>query len=154
MSTERVAAEVSAGGVVVRDDQVIVIVPKRRAADGRRVLALPKGHVDAGETTLQAAVREVREETGVQVELIAELDEVRYWYMRGRRRIAKRVAFYLFRYLNGDPADHDEEIEEARWIPLAQAQESLSYPGEREMVAKAAALLRQRGGVSAHRKDR
>lgn len=153
MSTER-AAEVSAGGVVVREQQVIVIVPKRRAADGRRVLALPKGHVDAGETPLQAAVREVREETGVQVELIAELGEVRYWYTRGGRKIAKRVAFYLFGYLNGDPADHDEEIEEARWVPLAQAQESLSYAGEREMIAKAAALLRQRGGASAHRKDR
>ena len=150
----RAAAEVSAGGVVVCDGQVIVIVPKRRAADGRRVLALPKGHVDAGETPLQAAVREVREETGVEVQLIAELGEVRYWYTREGRRIAKAVAFYLFRYLAGDPADHDEEIEDARWMPLQQAQAALSYAGEREMVAKAATLLAEQGEMSEHRKDR
>jgi 8-oxo-dGTP pyrophosphatase MutT (NUDIX family) len=151
---ERVAAEVSAGGVVVRGGQVIVIVPKRRAADGRRVLALPKGHVDAGETALQAAIREVREETGVEVESVAELGEVRYWYTRDARRIAKSVVFYLFRYLAGDPGDHDEEIEDARWIPLEQARRSLSYAGEREMIAKAASLLAEQGEMSGHRKDR
>jgi 8-oxo-dGTP pyrophosphatase MutT (NUDIX family) len=132
---------VSAGGVVVRDGEVIVIVPRRRDANGRRVLALPKGHVDEGETPLQAAAREVREEAGVDVELIAELGEVRYWYTRERRRIAKAVAFYLFRYEGGDTADHDDEVEQARWMPLQEASSALSYPGEREMVARAIALL-------------
>jgi mutator protein MutT len=139
------ASEVSAGGVVVRDHETIVIVPRRRAADGRRVLALPKGHVDEGETPLQAAMREVREEAGVDVALIAELGEVRYWYTRRRRRIPKTVAFYLFAYLTGDLADHDEEVEEARWVPLEEAHTSLSYPGEREMVGRAIALLAEAG---------
>jgi 8-oxo-dGTP pyrophosphatase MutT (NUDIX family) len=129
--------EFSAGGVVVKDDCVLVIVPKRRAADGRQVLALPKGHVDAGETPEQAAAREVREEGGVDVELVDALGDVRYWYRREGRPVPKRVSFFLFRYRGGDPADHDDEIEQARFIPLAQAREQLTYEGEREMVARA-----------------
>lgn len=146
MSTERgsgsrAPAEVSAGGVVVRGQEVIAIVPTRRAADGSSVLALPKGHVDAGETPLQAAIREVREEAGVVVEHLADLGEVRYWYTRKGQRIAKAVQFFLFDYLEGDIADHDEEVQEARWMPLGQAQQELSYPGEREMISRAIALL-------------
>jgi 8-oxo-dGTP pyrophosphatase MutT (NUDIX family) len=135
--------ELSAGGVVVRDGQVLVIVPARRAADGSRVLGLPKGHLDDGETSLQAATREVREETGVEAEWICDLGEVRYWYVRDRRRIAKSVVFFLFRYVSGDPVDHDDEVLEARWMGLAEAQETLTYPGEREMVARALAICEQ-----------
>jgi 8-oxo-dGTP pyrophosphatase MutT (NUDIX family) len=135
--------ELSAGGVVVRDGEVLVIVPTRRAADGSLVLALPKGHIDEGESRLQAALREVREETGVSAEPVAELGEVRYWYVRGGRRIPKSVFFYLFRYLAGDPRDHDHEVLEARWMPLREAQRELSYAGEREMVARALALQAQ-----------
>ena len=129
--------ERSAGGVVVRGEQALVIVPTRRAADGSRVLGLPKGHIDPGESQLQAAVREVREETGVEVELVRELGEVRYWYSRGGRAVPKTVVFYLFRYLQGDPADHDEEVEDARWMSLVQAQQDLTYEGERRMVGRA-----------------
>jgi 8-oxo-dGTP pyrophosphatase MutT (NUDIX family) len=133
--------ERSAGGVVVRGEQVLVIVPTRRAADGASVLGLPKGHIDPGESELQAAMREVREETGVQVELASELGEVRYWYSREGRPVPKTVVFYLFRYLRGDPADHDDEVEEARWMGLREAQHALTYAGEREMVGRALAAL-------------
>jgi 8-oxo-dGTP pyrophosphatase MutT (NUDIX family) len=133
--------ERSAGGVVVRGEQLLAIVPTRRAADGSRVLGLPKGHIDHGESQLQAAIREVREETGVEVELMEELGEVRYWYSRGGRAVAKSVVFYLFRYQSGDPADHDDEVEDARWIELREAQRTLTYEGEREMVARALAAL-------------
>ena len=114
---------------------------KRRAADGSRVLGLPKGHIDPGETQLQAAVREVREETGVEVELVQELGEVRYWYSRHGRAVPKAVVFYLFHYVSGDPADHDEEIEEARWLELGEAQRAITYAGEREIVARARRAL-------------
>jgi 8-oxo-dGTP pyrophosphatase MutT (NUDIX family) len=140
MSSER---EVSAGGVVVHDGQVLVIVPTRRAADGSQVLALPKGHLDEGETIVQAATREVHEETGMVVESVQELGEVHYWYMRDRRRIAKSVHFFLFRLLGGDLADHDDEVLEARWMALSEAQKALSYAGEREMVARALAICGQ-----------
>jgi 8-oxo-dGTP pyrophosphatase MutT (NUDIX family) len=131
------STEVSAGGVVLRDGQVAVIVPTRRAADGRKVLALPKGHVDPGETPAQAAQREVREEAGVETRLVGRLGEVRYWYQRDGRRIAKLVTFFLFDYLAGDVADHDAEVEEARWIAPEEALVTLTYKGEREMVERA-----------------
>jgi len=137
------STEFSAGGVVVRGAETIVIVPTRRAANGRAVLALPKGHVDPGETPPQAATREVREEAGVEAELVEKLGDVRYWYQRSGMRIAKVVSFYLFDYRAGDPADHDAEVEVARWVPLEQAARELSYRGEREMVRRA--LQRVRG---------
>jgi 8-oxo-dGTP pyrophosphatase MutT (NUDIX family) len=116
---------------------VVVIVPVKRAADGSSVLGLPKGHPEKGESAEQAATREVREETGVDAELGEELGEVHYWYERKGRQIAKRVAFYMFEYVSGDLADHDHEIEEARWMPLEQAARELTYEGEREMVLRA-----------------
>jgi 8-oxo-dGTP pyrophosphatase MutT (NUDIX family) len=136
------STEVSAGGVVVRDGEVVVIVPTRRAASGKKVLALPKGHVDPGETPAEAAEREVREEAGVVGSLVGELGEVRYWYQRDGRRIPKKVTFFLFDYVSGDVADHDDEVEEARWIPLEQAARELTYKGEREMVERAVGFRR------------
>ena len=147
MSSERASAprragrEFSAGGVVVRGEQVVVIVPTRRAADGSPVLALPKGHVDPGETPLQAAEREVREETGVTAEPVCELGETRYWYRREGRTIGKSVCFFLFRYAGGDTADHDEEVEEVRWMELREAQAALTHAAEGEMVGLALAYL-------------
>lgn len=135
--------EVSAGGVVVHAGQVLVIVPTRRAADGSHVLGLPKGHLEGDETLEQAAAREVREETGVTAELVQQLGEVRYWYVRDRHRIAKSVHFFLFRYLSGDLADHDEEVLEACWMDFAEAQRALTYSGERDMVTRALAISGQ-----------
>jgi 8-oxo-dGTP pyrophosphatase MutT (NUDIX family) len=137
----RPARELSAGGVVVRGEEIVVIVPTRRASDGSRVLALPKGHIDPGENELQAATREVREETGVVGEPVRELGEARYWYRRDGQTIPKSVKFFLFSYVEGDTDDHDDEVEEARWIKLADAQSELSHAAEREMVALAAEFL-------------
>ena len=121
----RSETEFSAGGIVVNDlGEAIVIVPTRRAADGSKVLALPKGHPDGDETAEDAALREVREETGVDAEVVETLGDVRYWYQRGGRRIAKVVSFFLLRYRAGSVADHDAEVEEARWVPLAEAAET------------------------------
>ncbi len=118
----------------MRGEQTLVIVPRRRAANGSRVLGLPKGHIDPGESPLQAAVREVREETGVEAELVRELGEVHYWYRRDGRSVPKSVVFYLLRYRSGDTEDHDDEVEEVCWMALAEACTALTYEGEREMA--------------------
>jgi 8-oxo-dGTP pyrophosphatase MutT (NUDIX family) len=138
------AMEFSAGGVVVNPDrEIVVIVPTRRAADGSRVLALPKGHPDGRESPVEAALREVREEAGVEAEVVESLGEVRYWYQRNGKRIAKVVEFFLLRYVSGDVNDHDHEVEHARWVPAAEAAETLSYAGERDMVREALSRLEQ-----------
>jgi 8-oxo-dGTP pyrophosphatase MutT (NUDIX family) len=134
-------SDFSAGGVVVRDGEVVVIVPVKRDADGNRVLGLPKGHLDGDETPEQAAQREVKEESGVTAALIEELGDVQYHYQRQGHDVSKRVTFYLFEYRSGDLADHDHEIEDARWMPLERATSELTYAGERDMVARALSRL-------------
>jgi 8-oxo-dGTP pyrophosphatase MutT (NUDIX family) len=126
----------SAGGVVVRNGEVIVIVPKRRGAQDDEVLGLPKGHLDGDETELEAAIREVREETGVVAEPVEKLGEISYTYDRRGQPVDKRVAFYLLEYRSGELA-HDHEIEQVRWLPLEEAIHALTYEGEREMVQRA-----------------
>ena len=119
--TER---EFSCGGVVVRGTDCIVIVPMRRAVRGGQVLALPKGHPEDGESPAEAAVREVREEAGVETTVREKLGDVKYWYQRDGLRIAKTVTFFLLDYVAGEPEDHDHEVEHARWIGLQEAARS------------------------------
>jgi 8-oxo-dGTP pyrophosphatase MutT (NUDIX family) len=135
------ATELSAGGAVVRERDVIVVVPVKRDAQHRRVLVLPKGHLDEGENDEAAATREVTEETGVIAELIDKLGDVEYTYERRGRRRNKRVAFFLFEYRSGSLEDHDHEIEDARWMPLEEAARELTYAGEREIVRRALSRL-------------
>jgi 8-oxo-dGTP pyrophosphatase MutT (NUDIX family) len=130
-----VKREFSAGGVVVRNAdggaELAAVVPREG------VLALPKGHPEEGESMRAAATREVREETGLTAEPGDKLGDVRYWYTLAGERVLKVVSFYLFEHPAGDLADHDDEVLEARWIPLAEAPRLLSYDGERKMARAA-----------------
>jgi len=127
--------EFSAGGVVLRQMERRPFVAVVRVRD--QILALPKGHPFGDETPAEAAQREVREETGLDAELVEKLGDVTYWYVRGGQRVRKVVAFFLFRYLSGNLEDHDHEVEEALWIPLDEAPERLAYKGERDMAVAA-----------------
>ena len=128
--------EFSAGGVVVRKFRGRPYIAAVRVKGGQ-VLALPKGHIDPGETPAEAATREVREETGVHATLIEKLRDIRYWYVRGGKRIFKQVSFFLFRYRSGSLSDHDHEVVSAEWVPLDEAPKLLSYRGEREVAVAA-----------------
>jgi 8-oxo-dGTP pyrophosphatase MutT (NUDIX family) len=141
MSTERDGrgrhlTETSYGGLVLRGDDVLVITPT-----GRRVTGLPKGGPERDETPEQTATREVREETGITARVREPLGAVRYWYRRSGRRVHKTVHFFLFDFVSGSTADHDHEVDEARWIPLREARTALSYPGERALAERALSKL-------------
>jgi 8-oxo-dGTP pyrophosphatase MutT (NUDIX family) len=101
--------------------------------------------MNAGETPEQTAAREVREETGVNVTVGPRLGQVDYTYRRGGRPIDKTVHFYLCHFEDGNTADHDHEVDDARWIPLEEARRRLSYPGERRMIEQALSVLAANG---------
>jgi 8-oxo-dGTP pyrophosphatase MutT (NUDIX family) len=108
---------------------------------GGKVLALPKGHIDPGESPEEAARREVREEAGVDGEPVEKLGDVRYWYSRDRERVMKVVSFFLFRYRSGSVENHDHEVDSAEWVPLDEAPRLLAYRGERDMAEAALSRL-------------
>lgn len=139
MARLRTEHQVSAGGVVFRDRQVAII-----AVPGDR-WQLPKGLVEEGEDPAVTAKREVREETGLEAELVSPLDTIEYWYVSKREgvRYHKRVHFYLFRFLAGDVADHDDEVLEARWVDIEDAAAMLSFENEKRILELAAEQIEQ-----------
>jgi 8-oxo-dGTP pyrophosphatase MutT (NUDIX family) len=151
--------EISAGGVVLRKKDGVWSIAAIEPADSpdvvdataktarrkpKTVLCLPKGLVDSGERPLHAAMREIREETGITAEPIAKLADIKYVYVRAwgdRQRVFKIVSFYLFLYKSGKiDAISDEmriEVAQAKWIPLEDAPQLLAYRGEKQMARKA-----------------
>ena len=163
-SAPKTAREFSAGGIVVRRRGgqwwMVAIQPAgRRPPKGKRakpgldgggeaVLALPKGIIDPGERAEQTAVREVREETGVQAELIGKLGDVKYVYVRSwgdRARVFKVVSYFLLRYRSGRlgdlPPETRHEVAHTLWIALDEGPQRLTYKGDREMAKKALEAL-------------
>ena len=145
--------EYSAGGVVLRSRQerwwVAVIEPRGRRNAPATVLALPKGNVDQGEKPEETAVREVREETGVEAGLVAKLSDIKYIYVRSwgdRQRVFKVVSFFLLRYRSGRIGQITpgmrREVLQAMWLPLEEAPQKLSYRGERDVVKLAQEYLK------------
>jgi 8-oxo-dGTP diphosphatase len=102
---------------------------------------LPKGMIDPGETQEVTAVREVREEAGIQTEVVEPIDAIDFWFSAGtypsRVRVHKTVHFFLLRYCSGSPDDHDHEVNEARWVEVDQAAQMLTYESERKIVRQA-----------------
>ena len=139
-----VREQISAGGVVFRRDSEridIVIV----AVGGNSRWQLPKGLVEKDERPEIAAVREAREEGGIDSEVVEHIETVEYWYagLDGGERVRfhKRVHFYLLRYLSGDTSNHDWEVNEARWVPVDDAASQLAFDNERRVVDRAKQLI-------------
>ena len=138
--------QVSAGGVAFRwkdsepEIAIVSVKPKLR-------WQLPKGIVDPGEAPQVTAVREVREEAGVETELIKLIETIEYWYRSVKYgkpvRYHKFVHFYLLEYRSGNVSDHDHEVEEARWVGFDEALEMLEFKGERDVVQKAREMIRE-----------
>jgi 8-oxo-dGTP pyrophosphatase MutT (NUDIX family) len=142
--TQRVT---SAGGVVLQDgEEGPEVLLCGRESDG--LWALPKGTPEPGETMEETARREVREETGVDVEVTATVGDIRYWFSRPKEgvRFLKTVRHYLMRQIGGDPSLHDHEFDEVRWFPAQQALKLLTYQNE-------ARILRQALDVAASLRD-
>jgi 8-oxo-dGTP pyrophosphatase MutT (NUDIX family) len=144
--------QTSAGGVVFRTDHAsaeVVIV----AVGNENRWQLPKGLVDKGEKPEVTAVREAREEGGVDSEVVEHIETIEYWYAgleHGIRvRFHKRVHFYLMRYLSGDTKDHDFEVNEARWVPIDDAADQLAFDNEKRVMQRAAELITATGKSSA-----
>jgi 8-oxo-dGTP pyrophosphatase MutT (NUDIX family) len=139
----RKVEETSAGGLVV--DRTAgpprVAVIGRVDRRGRLLWSLPKGHLEAGETAEDAAVREVEEETGIRGRVLAALGTIDYWFVADERRIHKTVHHYLLEASGGELSDEDVEVDEVAWVPLTELRERLAYAGERRLAETAAGLL-------------
>lgn len=134
--------EFSAGGLVYRRARglwMVCLGARRRPDDGTLVWSMPKGHVETGESMEQAALREVREETGLVGVIEDKLGDVTYWYVRREAdgnpvRVLKRVRFFLMRHRGGRFADRDREMDAVRWFPIEAAESAVPYTSERELL--------------------
>jgi 8-oxo-dGTP pyrophosphatase MutT (NUDIX family) len=134
---------VSAGGVVYRlGPQGPEVVICGRDADG--VWGLPKGTPDDGESLEETAVREVGEETGLDVRIVDKIGVVEYWFARDGVRYHKWVHHYLMEAVGGDTAAHDIEYDRVEWTPIEAALKKLSYKNEAGIVAKAREMIERR----------
>jgi 8-oxo-dGTP pyrophosphatase MutT (NUDIX family) len=133
----------SAGGLVARGGEVLLI-----ATGGGRRWQLPKGHVEPGESLAEAAVREVREETGVTGRIVATLPAIDYTFVeKDGRRVRKHVDYFLLEYVEGDAADHDPaEVDAARWFSWPEALQRLTHVNERRVAERARELATATGG--------
>jgi 8-oxo-dGTP pyrophosphatase MutT (NUDIX family) len=144
----RNARATSAGGVVYRlDDRRVEIVLVHRISPP--LWALPKGTPDAGETHAETALRETREETGLEVTVDAELGAIRYFFVRGSTRFNKTVHFFLMRPVGGSTDAHDAEFDEVRWFGIEEALALMTHRTEREVVERARDLLEHRAKTPA-----
>jgi 8-oxo-dGTP pyrophosphatase MutT (NUDIX family) len=136
--------QVSAGGVAYRKSRGHTEVAIIRVAPEDR-WQLPKGIVDKGESPEEAALREVREEAGIDAEIVTRIETIEYWYFSGkggdRVRFHKFVHFFLMKYISGSTDDHDHEVEEARWVRIEEAIDMLAFKSERDVVGKARELI-------------
>jgi 8-oxo-dGTP pyrophosphatase MutT (NUDIX family) len=132
----------AAGGVVARldaDGLAVVLIASERYGTLR--WSLPKGHFKKSESTEQAALREVTEETGLTTEIVATLETIDYWFVEKHVRYHKFVHYFLMRPVGGRFEDHDDEVVDVRWYPIADALRHMAYPNERAMLEAEAARI-------------
>lgn len=117
------------------------MLASRRNRAGDLVWGLPKGVIERAERPDQTALREVQEETGLVAEIEVSLGDISYWYVWDGERIRKTVSFFLMQAVGGDTSDHDTEMEEVKWFPLAEGLKAAGYRSERDVIRRAAEAL-------------
>ena len=149
MARLRSTTATSAGGIVVRLEgghPSLVVGLRRRDGDRHGgTWTLPKGTPDPGENVEETAVREVEEETGLRVRILAPLPSIDYTFVQGGARIHKTVHYFVMEPVGGDLARHDREFERVRWIRFEDARSLLTFETERTLVDTAAIALRSLG---------
>ena len=135
--------ETSAGGLVLDrpGPAACAALIGRLDRRGRLLWSLPKGHIEAGETPEDTAVREVAEETGIIGEVVAPLGIIDFWFVADGRRVHKTVHHFLLRAVGGALSDADVEVTEVAWVPLDELSGRLAYADERALVERAPGLL-------------
>ena len=132
--------EVSAGGLVIdfsgTRGLLIGRIDHKDASRERLLWSLPKGHIEAGETPEQAAIREVQEETGITSEITKSIGVIDFWFMTGGKRIHKTVHHFIFKEVSGELTPQITEVDEVSWFPLSEIVERLAYPDEKKLIAK------------------
>jgi 8-oxo-dGTP pyrophosphatase MutT (NUDIX family) len=139
----RASTATSAGGIVVRFDDGIpsLVVGARRRDRDILTWTLPKGTPNPGETREETAIREVGEETGLEVRITDVLDSIEYWFVQRGTRIHKTVHYFLMEPVGGDLSRHDHEFDQVRWVRFDQAPDLLTFETERSLVARAAEVV-------------
>jgi len=139
----------SAGGVIykVERGEAYVALTARRDKNDQLVWCLPKGLIEKREDPAQAALREVREETGLSGEIIEKIDQIDYWFYwpPESTKYHKTVYFYLIKFLSGETSDHDYEVEAVEWFPINQAIERLAFKNEQEILSKVREKMKPEG---------
>lgn len=138
MKTQRV---VSSGGVIFRVTNGLI---EAALISKGRIWCLPKGLIEKGETADEAARREVREETGLEGEIISKIGTIKYDFIK-ERHVFKTVHFYLLRSTGGSIHDHDSEVDNVKWFSISEARKILTYPNEVRILEKAGRILRTKG---------
>ena len=143
MARLRTGTATSAGGIVVRFDDGIpsLVVGARRRDPDIFTWTLPKGTPNAGETREQTALREVAEETGLEVRITDVLESIEYWFIQRGTRIHKTVHYFLMEPIGGDLERHDHEFDRVRWVRFDEAAGLLTFETERALVARAAEIV-------------
>lgn len=139
----RTTRATSAGGIVIRivDGQRQIVLGRRWRESDPATWTLPKGTPDPGERTEQTALREVTEETGLEVRIVERIGDVEYWFMQGGTRIHKVVHYFLMVATGGALERHDHEFDEVAWVGLSEAASIMSHESERRVVSDAAAAI-------------
>jgi 8-oxo-dGTP pyrophosphatase MutT (NUDIX family) len=137
---KRSVEETSAGGLVLDESRRGALIG-RQDRRGRMVWSLPKGHIEAGETPEAAAIREIREETGISGSIVAPLGVIDFWFMAENRRVHKTVHHFLLQAVGGELSSDDAEVDSVEWVPLADMSTRLAYADERRLMDRVQELL-------------